>query len=1008
MSQRISVRTRLMGVFLASALFAVLAGAVGLGVFKSVTTSQSALINESLPIVDRARELARRSQAIAAAAPALVSATGEAEFRSALERIQDQLDRLSVLVEEISTEESMDVSDQIDLLREKSASLQLLINRIADQVSQRIKLEARIDASLENARAEVGQLSKVLTGQAGQGPFDPTARLRGTDNIPPNVILAMVLTERLATILESVPSLSLGNVTVAQRRYETLLINLNELVGPDGPPQAQTAFQALRARITGGQSPFSLQADRSRVASLADQLLAGYQMEANRLIYSADTVVRDTTYEIRTVSETLTEELDTSGSILIAIMIVSALGALALAANADQAISGRLADVVRALRRRDSGQDYAIPVVGNDEIADLAKALERTIRISDDRQERLASSEGRLKTLTDTLPEAILAIETRPELEDDVLCWGAVVSANPAASRLLTGIDAPESSQIVGRNLCDLLAKLALRKVISRGNTGQTSLFLGDESATVVTPEAIAKLLDQASVTESHLTVSGRSAHDIAFRSELTFHRALDHRAQDGLAEFETVTGVGQNTLVVLTLRDITARFAAEQDRERYVAMLASALEASEDGIMISSNEGPVISYNSRFYELWGLNTEETAKKPRPERLRLTSQKMADPTGYIGRLTELGSKPDEVATDILHLANGGILERFTAPFRIGGVLIGRVWSLRDITERERARQELTAAKEAAEKALIELEEAQEGRVEAEKLASLGQLVAGVAHEINTPIGITVTAASHIHDETQRFKAEIDEGKIRRSRFEAYLELINTSSDLLLSNAHRASELIQSFKQVAVDQASDERRIFNVGDYIHEVLVSLGPRLRKTNHKVSISCPPDLSMDGYPGAISQVITNLIINALVHAFPETEEPVDPGERPRDSTGGIIDIRVLAKSPETIELVFQDNGQGMSEEVRAKAFDPFFTTRRGRGGSGLGLNIVYNLVTATLGGRIVLRSQPGEGTTFLIMLPRVHPGISLQKAPRPQVEPKQPVNQNGPGQYGQRLAN
>ncbi len=254
----------------------------------------------------------------------------------------------------------------------------------------------------------------------------------------------------------------------------------------------------------------------------------------------------------------------------------------------------------------------------------------------------------------------------------------------------------------------------------------------------------------------------------------------------------------------------------------------------------------------------------------------------------------------------------------------------------------------------------QLIETKDSLVQAEKMASLGGLVAGVAHELNTPMGIALTAGTHLCDNLKGLDQTVADGRLTRSRLAEYQETLRDSADLILSNIRRAASLVQSFKQVAVDQASAERRLFPLGPYIEEVLHSLAPRLRNEPHELVVDCDPTLVMDSYPGALSQVLTNLLLNALVHAF--------PAGRP-----GLISIQARPLPGDQVELVFADNGKGVPPNHLDRLFDPFFTTNRAQGGSGLGLHIVYNLVTQTLGGSIRVRSTVGEGTYFTLIMPR-----------------------------------
>jgi signal transduction histidine kinase len=276
-----------------------------------------------------------------------------------------------------------------------------------------------------------------------------------------------------------------------------------------------------------------------------------------------------------------------------------------------------------------------------------------------------------------------------------------------------------------------------------------------------------------------------------------------------------------------------------------------------------------------------------------------------------------------------------------------------------VTEISSREQALRVAKERADAALDELRETQANLIQAEKLASLGQLVAGVAHEINTPVGIALTTATTLNEEVRQFDEMTASGQVSRSRFTQFVERMKEGSHLLFANLTRAAELVQSFKQVAADQASSERRSFELGPWIHDLLTSLRPVLRKAGHEVTVTCEPDLLVDTYPGALAQVLTNLMMNALVHAYPP-------------HAAGNIRIVIGPARNDTIRIVFADDGRGMPAEVANKAFDPFFTTARNRGSTGLGLHIAYNLVTSKLQGRIELASRPGHGTTFTITFP------------------------------------
>jgi len=272
-----------------------------------------------------------------------------------------------------------------------------------------------------------------------------------------------------------------------------------------------------------------------------------------------------------------------------------------------------------------------------------------------------------------------------------------------------------------------------------------------------------------------------------------------------------------------------------------------------------------------------------------------------------------------------------------------------------VSERTNA---LQAANNSLTESLYKLNQTQDQLVQSEKMAALGQLVAGVAHEINTPIGVAVTAASHFEGIADQCMERYRQGTMSRGDFEDFLQKTSEIAKMVLANLRRAANLISSFKQLAVDQSSGEKRCFNLKKYIHETLTSLQPKFKCTKHRVDVNCPDDLELTSHPGAISQILTNFLMNSLIHGF----ENIEQGQIS-------IDVEVAGES---MQIRYRDNGKGISAEHIKKVFDPFFTTKRGQGGSGLGMNIVYNLVAQTLGGTIVCNSEPGQGVEFELTMP------------------------------------
>jgi signal transduction histidine kinase len=272
---------------------------------------------------------------------------------------------------------------------------------------------------------------------------------------------------------------------------------------------------------------------------------------------------------------------------------------------------------------------------------------------------------------------------------------------------------------------------------------------------------------------------------------------------------------------------------------------------------------------------------------------------------------------------------------------------------------EQRTEELLVKNQELQQALENLKQTQDQLVHAEKMASLGNLVAGIAHEINTPVGVGVTATSHLQKVTKDFAHLYSVGNVKRRDLTNYLAESDEALTIIFSNLERASQLIRSFKQVSVDQSSEARRVFNVKQYLGEILLSLHPKLKRTQHKITVQCDENLQMDSFPGAFGQIITNLVMNSIIHAY----EPDRAGQ---------LTITIEPEEEQRICLIYSDDGKGMERDVVAQIFNPFFTTKRGMGGTGLGLYILYNIVKQQFGGSIECVSEPGKGTKFIIDIP------------------------------------
>ena len=277
-----------------------------------------------------------------------------------------------------------------------------------------------------------------------------------------------------------------------------------------------------------------------------------------------------------------------------------------------------------------------------------------------------------------------------------------------------------------------------------------------------------------------------------------------------------------------------------------------------------------------------------------------------------------------------------------------------------VTERsaalERANADLSAALSTLQRTQVEL-------LASEKMASLGSLVAGIAHELNTPIGNSLLASTSLRDRVEDFESHVAAGALRRSELIVHLEEVRMASQLISNSLHKAAELISSFKQIAVDQTNDQRREFDLQEAVRDIIATYMPRLRRAGCEVVLEIQEGLRFDSYPGGLYQVLNNLMNNALNHAF-------------EGGGSGTVTVHAEAAADGMVALTFSDDGVGMTDDVLRRVFDPFFTTRMGQGGTGLGMHIVYNIVNAVLGGRISVSSAPGAGTSVRMLLPRSAP--------------------------------
>jgi len=407
---------------------------------------------------------------------------------------------------------------------------------------------------------------------------------------------------------------------------------------------------------------------------------------------------------------------------------------------------------------------------------------------------------------------------------------------------------------------------------------------------------------------------------------------------------------------VVLVFEDLTEKRQAERARD----IKQMSIDQANDAMIWTIPDGSLIDANERACELYGATRDE-----------LLSRSIFDLTmtytmaTWKQRWDELRSTRSSTHESCHQRFDGALfpVEISTKYLESSGQEY-HCTVIRDLTETKRTESEIRQMNERLEDRVEarthELKESQRQLLEAEKMAALGRLVAGVTHEINTPMGLGVTAASHLRDVVHRIGESYRAGSMKRSDFEESLVLFEETTDIVLSNLDKATRLIQGFKGVAVDQSDDARRIFDLKEYLEETLLSLRPRLRRSSVDVTIDCIENVMVDSYPGALSQIISNLVFNALTHAFGEDQ----PGR-----------ISIIASTNgKEIRLSVRDDGRGMAADVLDKIYEPFFTTRRGQGGSGLGMHVVYTAVIEMLAGRINCESAPGQGTIFTIHFPQI----------------------------------
>jgi len=553
-----------------------------------------------------------------------------------------------------------------------------------------------------------------------------------------------------------------------------------------------------------------------------------------------------------------------------------------------------------------------------DEMGKVAYQVASGLDITERRQieEALAAAEANLRGLLDAISEAVALLDPQ----------GRVLFANEAlAQRLGTAV-----GDMAGRCVYEFL------------------------------PPEVARRRRQ--MVEQVVTSGEAIRHVVDTRGE----RILDNSL------YPVFGGNGKVARVAVFSVDITESKHAETQ----LKLAASVFENTAEGIMITDRDNNIVSVNRAFTDITGYSAEEAIGN-NPRMLQSSEYSRDHYRTMWDQILTQGTWQGELWD---RRKNG---ERYYEQLSIttvrepDGNITYYHALIRDVTDRKMAEEALWLVNDNLERLVTErtadlqtanlklqhtletLQRAQAELVRSEKLASLGSMVAGVAHELNTPLGNSLTVITALADSARDFATQAQKGALRRSQLTNFVAYTLKAADLVTHNLSRANELIIHFKQVAVDQTSAQRRQFDLNQAIGEIVEMLQPQFKRGAHRVVIDIPEGIRMDSFPGPLGQIVTNLVNNALVHAFGGVQ-------------AGVITIRALPPADGKVRMLIADNGCGIAPEQLPRVFDPFFTTRLGQGGSGLGLHIVFRVATRVLGGQIDIASKPGDGTVFTLDLP------------------------------------
>lgn len=418
-------------------------------------------------------------------------------------------------------------------------------------------------------------------------------------------------------------------------------------------------------------------------------------------------------------------------------------------------------------------------------------------------------------------------------------------------------------------------------------------------------------------------------------------------------------TGTAQEYWIAGTLSDGEAQHELLESASRY----RDFTKLSSDWYWEQDEQFRFTYFSKEFEEITGISLTGVLGKTRWDGLGKTDYLGVDWEGHKQLLFDHKPFRNFEYPSRIH-AERSIWFRVSGhpKFSEDGVFLGYIGIASEIGAYKTIQEELKRVNAEQKNLIIQLNQAQQQILQAEKLAALGTLVVGVAHELNTPIGVSVTVASTLQEQIVTLEKELGRG-LRRSILEEFLGDAQAGTEILLRNLDRAARLVSDFKQISTDQTVVQRAVFALDALISECILVMDPSIRASGHQVLPGVLPHIMMDSYPGSLVHVLNNLVDNAFIHAF-------ENGKR------GTVRIACQETSDDQIEIVVADDGKGIPKEHLGRIFDPFFTTKLGQGGSGLGLNVAYNLVTGVLGGSISVDSVLGQGARFSIRLPKKAP--------------------------------